>query len=183
VNALTQRQRRTIAIGALALVPLWLYPPWIHTSGKGAYYVRETAGYYFLFDTTQNSGETAHSVDSGRLVAENAVVCIMIFAAVIVQRPKIKPAKLMDSYIAESAEEALKVLSTDENLKTRLDIAALHLGIATDSQLATAPANIREMVAKVQQGRDHSHAERAASMRRTIRSIFEQFGRDHPNAV
>jgi hypothetical protein len=83
MKPLGQTQKKIALIGAIILVAMWLYPPWIH--GTGAY--RHTAGYYFLFDTNQHN-ESVHSIDFGRLFAQTVVVCIIIAILTLLFRAK-----------------------------------------------------------------------------------------------
>src|SRR4029077_11308742 len=51
---------------------------------------------------------------------------------------------MMDRYLAQCADEAFKALLTDEDLETRLNTAAMHLGIPNDSQVDTASQDVME---------------------------------------
>ena len=54
---------------------------------------------------------------------------------------------MMDRYLPQCADEAFKALLTDEDLETRLNTAAMHLGIPNDSQVDTASQDVRSALA------------------------------------
>lgn len=77
---------------------------------------------------------------------------------------------MMDRYLAQCADEAFKALLTDEDLETRLNTAAMHLGIPNDSQVDTASQDVRSALADVRSNRnDLARIARARSGSRSNR--------------
>jgi hypothetical protein len=77
------KQRNAVLIGMAIVLAMWLFPPWIHGSGRGI----EDAGYFFLFDMQQHNNFEIHRIDFGRLFAQNVVAFIVTTAAFIMLRP------------------------------------------------------------------------------------------------
>ena len=88
----------------------------------------------------------------------------------------------MDRYLAQYADEALKALFTDEDLKTRLDAADALLHTPAEAHFDTAPQSVRDAIREVKDTRTAPLCDRATALRLAIVLILEQFGRDHPNA-
>ncbi len=82
---------------------------------------------------------------------------------------------MMDRYLAQCADEAFKALLTDEDLETRLNTAAMHLGIPNDSQVDTASQDVRSALADVRSNRNDPCPNRASAIRLAIEQILREF--------
>src|SRR4029077_146177 len=81
---------------------------------------------------------------------------------------------MMDRYLAQCADEAFKALLTDEDLETRLNTAATHLGIRNDSQVDTASQDVRSALADVRSNRNDPCPNRASAIGSRDRSIYQR---------
>jgi len=97
---------------------------------------------------------------------------------------------MMDRYLAQCADEAFKALLTDEDLETRLNTAAMHLGIPNDSQVDTASQDVRSALADVRSNRNDPCPNRASAIEQILREFAVERSRsevaiaaDFPKAV
>ena len=88
----------------------------------------------------------------------------------------------MQNYIAQKAQQALEALTTDQPLEERLRTARMHFSLVTsDHYLQDAPADVQQYLAAVRDIPDgEPWPDTARKIREAIETVFEAWGREHP---
>ena len=91
----------------------------------------------------------------------------------------------MDRYIGQKAQQALEALTTDSSLEQRLKEARMHLSSVTGTHfLQSASTQVQQHLVAVSDIADNEPLpDVACKIREAIETIFEQWGREHPNEV